>query len=78
MKEVHCTRGFGLLEDEQTGETYNVEGDNSVEVEDDVAKRLKAQHSGVVVSEVEPEKHTCGVNDCSRTVDGPDKTCWQH
>lgn len=22
--------------------------------------------------------YRCGVNDCSREVDGPDDTCWQH
>lgn len=26
----------------------------------------------------EEETHDCGVNGCSRTVDTPEQTCWQH
>jgi len=50
MKEVSCTRGFGLITDPETGEEYDVSGDNSVEVPDDVATRLK-EISGVVVED---------------------------
>ena len=24
------------------------------------------------------DEYYCGVNDCGRTVDSPDATCWQH
>ena len=94
MKEVKCTRGFGEIQDPETGDSYNVEHDNTVEVSAKVAQRLKEAHSGIVVSEVasspsesgdatgedtDTEKeYTCGVNGCSRTVDGPEETCWQH
>jgi len=75
MKQVSCTRGFGIITDPQTGEEYNVAGANTVEVPADVATRLKSNYSGVVVEE---HKHTCGENGCSRTVDSPEDTCWQH
>jgi len=75
MKQVKCTRGFGLLSDPQTGETYNVEGENTVEVPEDVAERLKEAHSGIVISDVSYE---CGYNGCGRTVDNPEDHCWQH
>lgn len=26
----------------------------------------------------EPDGYECGVNGCSRSVDAPDATCWQH
>jgi len=78
MKEVSCTRGFGLITDPQTGEEYNVAGANTVEVSNEIATRLKSNYSGVVISEVEPEEYTCGINECSRTVDAPEDTCWQH
>jgi len=84
-KEVSCTRGFGRITDPQTGERYNVERDNSVEVSDEVAERLKAEYSGIEVVDVESnpkgsddDEYVCGVNDCSRTVDSPEATCWQH
>jgi len=77
MKEVSCTRGFGLITDPETGIEYNVQGTHSVEVPDDVATRLK-EISGVVVEDTEPETFRCGVNDCSREVDSPEDTCWQH
>jgi len=95
MKEVKCTRGFGEIQDPETGDSYNVEHDNTVEVSAKVAQRLKEAHSGIVVSEVasspsesggstgedtdaEEEAYNCGVNDCSRSVESEDATCWQH
>jgi len=29
-------------------------------------------------TDAETDGYTCGVNGCSRTVDGPNETCWQH
>jgi len=89
MKEVKCTRGFGEIQDPRTGKSYNVENDNTVEVTAEVAHILKEAHSGIVVSEAPSSDsnpkgsdgdtgHACGVNDCSRTVDSPEATCWQH
>jgi len=77
MKEVYCTRGFGIITDPETGEEYHVAGDKTIEVRDDVATRLAAI-SGVVVEDTAPDTFRCGVNDCSREVDTPDAVCWQH
>lgn len=51
MKHVKCKRGFGRIADPETGEEYNVEGENTVTVSDAVAQRLKEAHAGIVVSE---------------------------
>lgn len=37
----------------------------------------KDANPGVTASESE-ETYYCGVNGCSRTVDNPEDTCWQH
>jgi len=92
MKQVRCERGFGIITDPETGMEYNVERDNTVTVSKEVADRLKANYAGIVVSEggssdangggntdrTEETDFHCGVNGCSRKVDGPDETCWQH
>jgi hypothetical protein len=82
MKQVRCTRGFGVITDPESGTEYNVQRDNTVEVADSVAERLQANYPGVVVSDVESEpveeNPTCGVNGCSREVDDPSDSCWQH
>jgi hypothetical protein len=87
-----CTRGFGIIEDPETGEEINVE--DEFEVSEDVFERLKETYPGIEAvpqnetqtdtetsTETEsPEAETfrCGVNDCSRTVDSPEAVCWQH
>jgi hypothetical protein len=87
-----CTRGFGIIEDPETGEEINVE--DEFDVSEEVFERLKANYPGIEAvpqnetqtdtetsTEVEsPEAETfrCGVNDCSRTVDSPEAVCWQH
>jgi len=86
MKQVSCTRGFGIITDPKDGEEYNVAGDNTVLVSAEEAHRLKESYSGIVVADIdktptpEGDKDTfqCGVNDCSREVDSPKDTCWQH
>lgn len=82
----NCTRGFGVLTDPETGDEINVE--DTFEVDKDVFDRLKANYPGIeaVDEESNPkgsvdestEEYTCGVNGCSRDVDSPDATCWQH
>jgi len=87
-----CTRGFGLIEDLETGEEINVE--DEFEVSEAVFNRLQAEYPGIepvsqddnqtdakTPAETEsPETETfrCGVNDCSRKVSGPNAVCWQH
>jgi len=87
-----CTRGFGLIEDPETGDEINVEDEFTVSEE--VFERLKANYPGIeAVSQNEtqtdtetstetesPETETfrCGVNGCSRDVDSPEGVCWQH
>jgi len=51
MKEVSCTRGFGIITDPETGTEYDVSRDKTVEVPDEVADRLKATVSGIVVED---------------------------
>lgn len=36
------------------------------------------QGSTVENTDTEPDEYVCGVNGCSRTVDSPEATCWQH
>lgn len=71
------------------GETWDME-DGIFEVEDEsVAADIVEQYTKISyanpadVEETptpEPEETTfqCGVNDCSREVDSPEATCWQH
>jgi len=62
MKEISCTRGFGIITDPQTGTEYNVERENTVEVSDAVAHRLKEGYSGVVIADIdETNEDICGV-----------------
>jgi len=55
MKEVSCSRGFGLITDPETGIEYNVQRNHSVDVPEEVAERLKAEYSGVSVTEIHTE-----------------------
>lgn len=82
-----CTRGFGKVEDPKTGEEIVVEG--VFEVDEATFERLEATYSGMErvesgddsanePADEESEEFRCGVNDCSRTVDTADATCWQH
>jgi len=81
-----CTRGFGYITDPETGDEIDVQ--DTFEVEQDVFDRLKANYPGIVAVEtpdsdtkdapVESEEYECGVNGCSRDVESPEQTCWQH
>lgn len=94
--KAKCTRGFGRVEDPQTGEEITVEG--VFDVSETVFERLDDAYPGMervndrdeagatdtedtdTAEEHSSETETfrCGVNDCSREVDNPDATCWQH
>jgi len=88
--KIKCTRGFGVITDPQSGEAYNVEGENEVDVDPETAERLKANFSGIVITETESvpdfptnedgEPLCVGKEEgqCSRVVDEPGGTCWQH
>lgn len=61
--------------------------DGTLEVDDeDVARAMVESERKISWADVDEtprvddDKDTfyCGVNDCSRTVDSPDATCWQH
>jgi len=80
-----CTRGFGKVEDPQTGETINVESE--FEVSKAVFDRLQDAYPGFEAvssdetsdtEQAETETFQCGVNDCSRKVDSESAKCWQH
>jgi len=66
---IKCTRGYGVITDPETGKEYNVERDNEVEVDPETAERLKANFSGIVITETdrvsdEPEESDLeGVSD---------------
>jgi len=75
-KKVSCTRGFGIITDPETGTEYNVSGDNTVEVSDEVASRLKANVSGVVV---EDTSDICGAEMTDGSVcERPAESCPYH
>lgn len=67
-------------------DTYPVGSDGVVNCPDGVATRLVEQFAtrdgvtreDVVYEEDGPPDTTCGVNGCSRSVDAPGETCWQH
>lgn len=46
-------------------------------VKDRFAEWLEPVESDDTVG-VEADDPTCGVNGCSRSVDSPEETCWQH
>jgi len=72
---VECTRGFGLVENPETGEQINVE--EPFETDAETFELLKDTYPGfrIVEEDTEPQ---CGVNGCTRTVATPEDTCWQH
>lgn len=52
-----------------------------IDVEESVAERLTANSFFEYVDaddDNEAGEPVCGVNDCSRLVDAPEDTCWQH
>jgi len=85
-----CTRGFGKVEDPQTGETINVESE--FEVSKAVFDRLQDAYPGFEAvssdetsdtNQTETETFRCGVEKsdgtpCSREVEEPEERCWQH
>jgi len=73
MKQVSCERGFGYITDPESGEEYNVQRENSVEVSNEVANRLKANYSGIVIEEVGSSDANGGGN--SDTSEEPDPIC---
>lgn len=79
---IKCTRGFGLVEHPETGEQINVE--EEFETDRETFELLNDSYPGFeIVAESEDtggdsEDIVCGVNDCSRSVESPDDTCWQH
>lgn len=78
----------------QAGEHGDFDGETLVVKTENTAKQLIGTYPNVdwadnQDTEREPEtvrmqadsegvSYECGVNGCSRTVDGPDDTCWQH
>lgn len=70
------------------GESYRIE-DGIIEVDDEDIARDMAEHPRIELVESAESEETptpdaaeppffCGINDCSREVDSPDETCWQH
>jgi hypothetical protein len=59
------------------GETVRVT-DGTFHAEESAVRPL-ADAYGVALSELRvTDTYNCGVNGCSREVDAPDATCWQH
>jgi len=82
-----CTRGFGIITDPETGKEINVE--DTFEVSEPVFQRLRETYPGIEQVVDPPDESVrdtpaiCGVEKsdgkpCSREVDAPDATCWQH
>ena len=67
------------------GEDYEIK-DGVIKVDDPEVARSMAEHPRIEIAEVDEtptpdadeSTYRCGVNDCSREVDSPDATCWQH
>jgi hypothetical protein len=79
--KVECTRGFGRVEHPETGEEINVE--EPFETDQETFALLDDAYPGFRIVErldgtQDTEDYNCGVNGCSRDVDGPEDTCWQH
>ena len=61
------------------GERVVLDSAGCFETDRDRAVEQLAAAYDVDVSELRVEAtYRCGVNDCSREVDSPDATCWQH
>jgi hypothetical protein len=85
MIKIECTRGFGKVVNPLNGEEIDVQ--EPLEVDKETFKALDAEYPGFRIVDDEPQgkesedgtvEYTCGVNGCSRKVDGPNETCWQH
>lgn len=70
---------IGAVDHPETGELIQLSGVN--ELEDETLELLASEYhfltleGGVNGSET---TFQCGVNGCSRKVDNPEDTCWQH
>ncbi len=76
MTRLECSRGWGKVYDPETDRDVSIGED----IDPDVAERMADRYGPITVLESEDndESHECGVNGCSRTVDDPEATCWQH
>jgi hypothetical protein len=84
--KIHCTRGFGRVEHPETGEEIDVE--EPFETDRATFEALDEAYPGFEVvdsegesaedTDAEPDELVCGVNGCSRSVDSPSESCWQH
>lgn len=81
MARLECSRGWGAVADPETGDDVSL----AETVPDDVALRLADHYTPITAVDLgdEPDEdaaddYSCGVNGCSRDVDAPDDTCWQH
>jgi hypothetical protein len=84
--KIETTRGYGKVVNPVNGEEIDVEG--IIEVDSETYEALKEKYSGFRIVDDKPrgsgsedggaETYECGINGCSRNVDGPNETCWQH
>lgn len=82
--KIECNRGFGKVENPLDGSELAVE--TPIDGDTALLNALKEEYGEHTFEAVEPhpngdedtEEYTCGVNDCSRSVDSPEETCWQH
>jgi len=85
MPRLSCSRhGWGAVDDPKTGNLIQLDESHPA----DVCERVAAKYDRIEVvgldgseereESEESEGYVCGVNDCSRNVDSPEATCWQH
>lgn len=81
MARLTCSRnGWGAVDHPETGELIQLDEPHPNEVAEIVAHHydsIRVLYDGDS-DERGDEDYNCGVNGCSRTVDNPDETCWQH
>jgi hypothetical protein len=92
MVRLESSRDYiGAVDHPETGELIQLDADHSRETAETVADAyaflsVSGETDGADADEseadaaesTESEAYECGVNGCSRDVDGPDDTCWQH
>jgi len=76
MARLECGRGWGKVFDPETDRDVSIGED----IDPDTAMRLSDRYGPItaILEDSDEEDFECGVNGCSRTVDDPEATCWQH
>lgn len=92
MARLESSRDYiGAVDHPDTGELIQLDESHPLDVAKVVAEDYHFLHVESEAADTDTDKTTpnetddaeaetfrCGVNDCSRTVDSADATCWQH